>query len=205
MSVLLRAGRVLCLLATVMERVPQAYAAIFGVTGAIATKGSSMRGEHTLHTTMTLTRPLSEVFGFFGNAMNLQRITPTELGFEVLTPGPIDMKPGTLIDYQLRLWGLPIRWRTRIAQWQPPHVFVDEQLRGPYKLWVHTHRFWEKDGLTTIEDEVRYRLPLWPIGEVAFPLVRLQLDKIFRYRQRAIEAYFAGLGKASGSEDEIIQ
>jgi ligand-binding SRPBCC domain-containing protein len=96
------------------------------------------------------------------------------------------MSEGTLIDYQLRLFRVPFRWQTRIVRWTPPHEFVDEQLRGPYRLWVHTHRFYEASGETTIEDEVQYRLPWWPAGEIAYPLVRLQLEKIFQYRRRAV-------------------
>ena len=139
---------------------------------------------------MTLELPLLEVFGFFANAMNLQRITPPQLHFRVLTPGPIEMTEGTLIDYQLRLWGIPFGWQTRINRWEPPHLFVDEQLRGPYRVWVHTHHFSEKDGLTTIDDEIRYRPRLWPVCEIWVPFVRRQLRRIFQYRQHAIREYF---------------
>jgi len=152
---------------------------------------------HILQTTMRLQRPREEVFAFFANAANLQRITPPELHFTILTPQPIAVAEGTLIDYQLRLWSLPLRWQTQITRWNPPWEFVDEQLHGPYKLWIHTHRFQEADGVTTVEDEVQYRLPFWPIGEIIHPLIRAQLDRIFRYRQQAILRYFHATMDAS--------
>jgi ligand-binding SRPBCC domain-containing protein len=145
---------------------------------------------HTLKTSMRLPLGREEVFAFFAEAANLERITPPELGFEILTPQPLHLVEGALIDYRLRLFGVPLDWQTQIVCWDPPCMFVDAQLRGPYKRWIHTHYFHEEAGGTIIEDAVEYCLPYWPLGEIVYPLVRLQLHRIFRYRQQAIRAYF---------------
>jgi ligand-binding SRPBCC domain-containing protein len=108
------------------------------------------------------------------------------LCFHILTPQPIEVTEGTEIDYRLRLYGVPLNWRSRITNWSPPHRFVDEQIQGPYRLWVHIHRFHEQNGSTTIGDEVWYQLPIWPLGEVFHPLISGQLHRIFRFRKQAI-------------------
>lgn len=147
---------------------------------------------HFLRTAFALPLPIDEVFAFFAEAGNLERITPPELNFRILTPPATRIMAGTQIDYRLSLFGFSFDWRTEITCWEPPHRFVDEQMRGPYRLWIHSHRFRQEAGGTVIEDEVRYRLPLRPIGEVAYPLVRLQLERIFRFREQAIREILLG-------------
>lgn len=158
---------------------------------------------HIFKTSMSVPLSQEKVFSFFADAANLQHITPPELHFEILTSQPISMQEGTLIDYRLRLFGIPLRWRACITDWNPPVEFVDEQVYGPYLLWRHTHRFHDDSkGKTIIEDIVRYKLPLWSFGEVVHPLVRLQLRRIFRYRQRAVRRSLLGEGRKRESDRE---
>jgi ligand-binding SRPBCC domain-containing protein len=135
-----------------------------------------------------LPRPREVVFDFFADARNLQNITPPWLHFVILTPPPIEMRPGTLIDYKLRVHGLPLRWQTEITEWNPPHHFVDQQLRGPYKLWHHTHRFFDQDGGTRCVDEVRYLPPGGALINHLF--VKRDVQKIFAYRQQQLQKHF---------------
>lgn len=132
------------------------------------------------------------VFPFFAEARNLQAITPPWLNFEVLTPDPIVMRPGALINYRIKIHGFPVTWRTEIAEWNPPYRFVDIQLRGPYTLWHHTHVFEEVERGTICRDQVRYR----PRGGALINrlFVRRDVERIFRFRQQRLQAIFASTG-----------
>jgi ligand-binding SRPBCC domain-containing protein len=144
--------------------------------------------EHIFRSEQTIALPRDEVFEFFANAENLERITPKELNFKITSPQPIEMREGALIDYRLSLHGIPMNWRTEITLWNPPYEFVDTQLKGPYSQWIHHHKFTEIDANTTlIEDEVKYRLPLEPLGDLAHFIVKGQLDGIFAYRREVVE------------------
>lgn len=149
---------------------------------------------HKLKTAVTLPLGIDHTFAFFADASNLEKITPPELHFRILTSQPFEITEGTEIDYRLRLYGFPLKWRSRITNWSPPHRFVDAQIQGPYRLWVHIHRFHERNGSTTIIDEVWYQLPLYPLGEVVYPLVAGQLHRIFRFRKKAIWNALCGNG-----------
>ncbi len=148
---------------------------------------------HRLETEMSIPLGLQDVFDFFSDASNLELITPPEMRFEILTEMPIVMASGVLIDYRLRILGCPFKWQSRITSWNPPHEFVDEQVSGPYQEWVHTNRFRKIPGGTAISDSVKYRLPLWPLGEIAFPIVRRQLGQVFQYRQQSIKRALLGV------------
>ena len=143
--------------------------------------------EYTLKRELTIGLPRRQVFDFFADAGNLERITPPQLNFQIITQQPFEIKKGTLIDYRLKLRGLPMTWRTEISVWEPPYKFVDQQLSGPYKQWIHTHTFTEiGPEETLIEDEVRYRLPLEPLGDIAHFIVKHELAQIFDFRQKAV-------------------
>jgi ligand-binding SRPBCC domain-containing protein len=147
---------------------------------------------HVLRREQRLPAPPEDVVPFFADARTLEAITPPWLGFRLITPAPIELRRGALIEYRLRLHGLPLGWLTEIADWTPGVRFVDVQLSGPYRLWHHTHEFDRDDaGGTVMRDTVRYALPLWPLGEVAHALlVRRDLAGIFDFRHRAVAARF---------------
>ena len=129
----------------------------------------------------------AETFDFFADAFNLEAITPPWLEFEVVTPRPIAMGDGALVEYRLKLYTLPLRWLTRIEAWEPGRRFADRQIRGPYRLWHHTHSFVAHERGTLMRDFVRYALPLGPVGRLARAvLVRRDLDRIFDYRRDAV-------------------
>ena len=143
----------------------------------------------TLRFELWLPRPREEVFQFFADARNLEAITPSFLNFTVLTPAPIVMKAGALIDYNLRVRGFPLRWRTLISAWEPPFRFVDEQLRGPYRQWIHEHRFEERNGGALALDVVRYSVLGGAL--VDWLLVRRDVERIFEFRQRKMRELLA--------------
>ena len=151
-----------------------------------------MFGHHVLRREQRLPAPPAEVFPFFGEAGNLEAITPAWLQFAIVPPRPADMRVGTLIEYRLRLHGIPVSWLTRIEEWIPGERFVDVQLRGPYALWHHTHEFAaDGDGGTLMRDTVRYALPYGPLGEVAHRLfVARDLAAIFDFRTERVRAAF---------------
>lgn len=156
---------------------------------------------YRLSTQTRIGKPLEEVFAFFSDAQNLAKITPPDMGFTIVTPTPIEMREGTLIDYRIRVMGLPLRWRTLIEVWDPPSAgnarFVDAQLRGPYSCWWHEHRFAEEPSTngssTLMTDTVYYAPPLGILGRVAQRLmVAPQLRRIFEHRAGFIRTQLSG-------------
>ncbi|MCH9649295.1 MAG: SRPBCC family protein [Deltaproteobacteria bacterium] len=137
-----------------------------------------------IHRAATVPQPLREVFSFFAEAGNLEAITPPWLHFRILTPRPLVMRSGLKIDYQLRLHGLRLHWQSEISVWDPPYGFVDEQIKGPYRRWVHHHRFSEGPDGTTVEDHVEYAV--WGSGLVDRLIVAPRLKQIFDYRQQKL-------------------
>jgi hypothetical protein len=144
------------------------------------------------HSSLWLPRPLDELFAFFADAHNLEILTPPWLRFEVLTPRPIDLRQGVKIDYKLRIHGLPIRWQSEITAWEPPHRFVDEQLRGPYRVWRHEHRFRKEHAGTVAEDHIVYAVPGGALVNRLF--VSPDVEKIFAFRSEKLRELFGQAG-----------
>jgi ligand-binding SRPBCC domain-containing protein len=145
-----------------------------------------------LRRSLVLPRPIKEVFSFFADAANLEALTPPWLRFEILSQRPIQMRAGTLIDYRIRLHGIPVRWTSEITQWDPPHFFIDTQRRGPYRLWRHQHRFCGHEDSTQVVDEVEYAIAFdW----LTHPwLVKPDLEQIFDFRERELRRLFPAAG-----------
>lgn len=155
---------------------------------------------HTLRREQWLPRPLEEVFAFFSDARNLGEITPSWLGFRILSPSSIRIAAGAKITYRLSWHGIPMNWTTEIRRWDPPTGFVDAQLQGPYQLWHRTHRFESHRGGTRMTDVVRYRLPLGIIGRAVHSLkVRRDIGKIFDYRLQRINEPISGKALAEAN------
>lgn len=144
---------------------------------------------HEYQRELWLPLPPEQLFPFFADAANLDAITPPWLNFQIVMPPPIEMREEALIDYKLRVRGLPLRWRTRINVWQAPHRFVDEQLRGPYRQWIHEHTFEPRDGGTLARACARYAVPFdWLTHRW---LVRPDMEKIFKFRAEALTRRFS--------------
>jgi ligand-binding SRPBCC domain-containing protein len=152
---------------------------------------------HVLQREQQVPAALTRVVGFFSDAANLEALTPPWLRFRILSPLPIAMRPGARIEYRLRLAGVPFRWRTRIACWNPPEGFVDVQESGPYALWEHIHRFEPCGAGVRVRDHVRYALPFGPVGALAHAIaVQRILAAIFDYRRARVEERFGSCGGA---------
>lgn len=151
---------------------------------------------YTLERQQTIDRPLEEVFAFYAEPRNLALITPLWLGFRIVSPGPLVMRAGLVIEYRVHPLRVPQRWVSEITEYEPPHRFVDEQRQGPYALWHHEHLFAATPtGGTRITDRVTYTLPFGPLGRIAHALlVRRQLAAIFAYRDARVAALF-GVGR----------
>jgi len=146
---------------------------------------------YTLNFQQQVSRPLREIFDFFSRAENLEELTPPWLNFKILKAEPQPVQQGTVIHYSLRLHGIPLRWMSEIVEWEPPHRFVDLQLRGPYKLWRHEHRFEARDGGTLISDTIHLSLPFGFLGQLGYKIkVHSDVQEIFAFRREKIGALF---------------
>ena len=147
---------------------------------------------YTFKKEQRISKSIIDVFDFFSKPENLSVITPNKMDFKILTPSPIEMKEGTLIDYTVKIMSFPIRWRTLITKYDPPNMFIDQQLKGPYSMWHHTHLF-EKinDNETLIKDVILYAVPFSFIGSITHSLyIKRDLENIFDYRSQEIKRIF---------------
>ena len=150
---------------------------------------------YEIHTTQVINRPIEEVFVFFSKPENLAVITPKKLGFKILTPTPIKMNKGCLIDYLIHLMGIPVHWRTIITDYDPPHMFIDQQLKGPYSLWHHTHTFKKIENGVEIKDRIIYSIPLGWMGQLLHKFwIKKDLNNIFSHRKKVISDLFMNDG-----------
>jgi ligand-binding SRPBCC domain-containing protein len=141
-----------------------------------------------LHRAAVVRAGIDETFAFFSEAGNLERLTPPWLRFRILTPLPIAMREGTIIDYRILMRGLPLPWRSQIDRWEPGVCFVDRQVVGPYRWWRHEHRFEAVPGGTRVIDAVEY-LPRMRV--FSRRLVERDLGRIFDYRHDSLRRIFA--------------
>ena len=148
---------------------------------------------YTLNKEQVISKNISEVFDFFSKPENLSTITPPKMNFHILTPSPINMKKSALIDYTINIMFIPIRWRTLITKYAPPYSFIDQQIKGPYSRWHHTHTFTKiNENETLIKDTVLYSVPLGFIGRIVHWIyIERDLKKIFSYRKKKINEIFS--------------
>ena len=154
-----------------------------------------------INKTQFIEKPIEKVFDFFSKPENLEKITPKYLAFNIISSLPIKMKKGKIIDYTIRLLKFRVHWRTLITSYEPPYLFIDEQIKGPYKFWHHTHTFESKNGGVEITDKVRYAIPFGWLGWILnFFWIRPDLEKIFNYRKDIIQKYFDNINKEDKGE-----
>ena len=155
---------------------------------------------YTLKYEQYIDLPINDVFNFFSKPENLSLITPARIKFDILTPVPLKMKEGQLVDYSLKIMYLiKLHWRTLITHYEKPYKFVDQQIKGPYTMWHHTHTFEEKDGGTLIRDDLKYAIPLGILGRFVHALyIKHDIQSIFKYRQKILDDIFTEIKKQSG-------
>lgn len=164
-----------------------------------------MNAPHRLYRETIIARPIEEVFAFFSDAYNLEALTPKFLNFSILTPHPIPMNEGTLIDYKIKLFGIPFKWKTRISLWEPGKRFVDEQLKGPYALWIHEHTFESVPEGTKMTDTVHYRSLKGVLDFLPHHLfVKNKVTQIFDFRAETLALLFPDQNSAI-SETSVFE